>query len=250
MKTNYIPKTKFKMYLQNYCNRLLSPIKTSSAQLSIVASLHDDVAPSDYLFDISVGAINEVKKIDVSDIAAREKNEQKWVSIYPGEHYKLLGALMHTLQPKIVIEIGTFLGQASLVIKKYIPADAVIHTFDIIAWNEFRDTCFLESDFKDGKLIQHTDDLTTENGFRKHVELLKNADFIFVDALKDGIQEKKILDKLEQIQLKKNCIVMFDDIRVWNMVKIWRDIKRPKMDLTSFGHWSGTGLIDWNGKKS
>ena len=49
------------------------------------------------------------------------------------------------------------------------------------------------------------------------------------------------------MELKKECIVMFDDIRMWNMIKIWRDIKRSKMDLTSFGHWSGTGMVHWNG---
>ncbi len=247
MKTNYIPKTRFKIYLQNYFNKLFSPIDSPSSQLSIIASLHDDFLPSERLFDLIVAAINEVKNVDVLDIAAREKKDQKWVSIYPGEHYKLLGGLMKTFQPRVVIEIGTFLGQASLMIKKYIPENSVIHTFDIVPWNEFRDTCFVDSDFVDGKLVQHLDDLTTDSGFTKHKELLESADFIFVDALKDGIQEKKILQKLEQIQLQKNCVVMFDDIRLWTMIKIWREIKRPKMDVTSFGHWSGTGLIDWNG---
>jgi len=32
-----------------------------------------------------------------------------------------------------------------------------------------------------------------------------------------------------------------------NMVGIWRRVTRPKFDITSFGHWSGSGLIDWNG---
>jgi hypothetical protein len=40
---------------------------------------------------------------------------------------------------------------------------------------------------------------------------------------------------------------MFDDTRVLNMIEIWRRLNRPKLDLTSFGHWSGTGLVDWNG---
>jgi hypothetical protein len=40
---------------------------------------------------------------------------------------------------------------------------------------------------------------------------------------------------------------MFDDIRLWNMLRTWRTINRPKLDLTSFGHWSGTGLVDWTG---
>ncbi|WP_164546837.1 MULTISPECIES: hypothetical protein [unclassified Variovorax] len=43
-------------------------------------------------------------------------------------------------------------------------------------------------------------------------------------------------------------MIVFDDIRVMHMVDTWRRIARPKMDLSSFGHWSGTGLIDWNGE--
>jgi hypothetical protein len=30
-----------------------------------------------------------------------------------------------------------------------------------------------------------------------------------------------------------------------NMIGIWRGIRHPKLDLTSFGHWSGTGLVEW-----
>jgi hypothetical protein len=39
--------------------------------------------------------------------------------------------------------------------------------------------------------------------------------------------------------------LVFDDIRIWNMLRIWREIVRPKLDLTSFGHWTGTGIVDW-----
>ena len=28
------------------------------------------------------------------------------------------------------------------------------------------------------------------------------------------------------------------------MIKLWRSIKSPKFDLTSFGHASGTGIVD------
>ena len=41
---------------------------------------------------------------------------------------------------------------------------------------------------------------------------------------------------------------MFDDIRLLNMIEQWRALPRPKLDLTSFGHWSGTGLVDWNAR--
>ena len=28
-------------------------------------------------------------------------------------------------------------------------------------------------------------------------------------------------------------------------LRIWRAIARPKLDVTSFGHWTGTGLVEW-----
>jgi hypothetical protein len=39
----------------------------------------------------------------------------------------------------------------------------------------------------------------------------------------------------------------FGDIRVLDMIENWRRLNRPKLGVTSFGHWSGTGLLDWNG---
>ncbi len=39
--------------------------------------------------------------------------------------------------------------------------------------------------------------------------------------------------------------VMFEDIRPWGMLSFRQEIERAKLDLTSFGHWSGTGLVDY-----
>ena len=38
---------------------------------------------------------------------------------------------------------------------------------------------------------------------------------------------------------------LFDDIKMHTMLKFWRDLPLPKLDITSFGHWSGTGLAEW-----
>jgi hypothetical protein len=38
-------------------------------------------------------------------------------------------------------------------------------------------------------------------------------------------------------------VVVFDDIRVLPMLQLWRDLPFPKLDATSLGHWSGTGLL-------
>jgi hypothetical protein len=33
------------------------------------------------------------------------------------------------------------------------------------------------------------------------------------------------------------------------MLSVWADLPLPKQDLTSFGHWSGTGIC-WLGPKA
>jgi hypothetical protein len=37
--------------------------------------------------------------------------------------------------------------------------------------------------------------------------------------------------------------VVVDDIRLLEMVQLWRDLPYDKIDATSLGHWSGTGLL-------
>ena len=43
---------------------------------------------------------------------------------------------------------------------------------------------------------------------------------------------------------KKPRWLFLDDIRFTSELLSWRRIQSPKIDLTSFGHFSGTGLVD------
>ena len=73
---------------------------------------------------------------------------------------------------------------------------------------------------------------------------------IFVDGPKDGETEASFLEQLAHLPFRQNPVIVFDDIRLMKMVHLWRGIQHPKMDLTSFGHWSGTGLVDWQPSKT
>lgn len=75
----------------------------------------------------------------------------------------------------------------------------------------------------------------------KHLETISQADLIFIDATHDGALEERLIQNFEKAALKRTYL-LFDDIRVWTMLRMWRDLRIPKLDLTSFGHWSGTGL--------
>ena len=60
--------------------------------------------------------------------------------------------------------------------------------------------------------------------------------------------EHAFLRNFATLDFKRKPVVVFDDIRVWNMLGVWPTIERPKLDLTSFGHYSGTGLVEPGGE--
>ncbi|HUR65391.1 MAG TPA: class I SAM-dependent methyltransferase [Chitinophagaceae bacterium] len=201
--------------------------------------------PTERLISLGLSCAQAAFSKDLGDISSRIKTGTNYIDIYPGEHYKLLASIVEKTQPKVVIELGTHLGYSSLCMKKFLPAGSTIYTFDIIPWHQFPDTILKETDFGTS-LVQFTDDLTKKEDVLKYGSLLEQADIIFMDALKDGRQEYLFLEHFSKISFKKKCLFIFDDIRLWNMLDIWYHMDRPKLDLTSFGHWSGTGLVEWN----
>ena len=223
-----------------------SPVNARHAEHSMLYSADDDFSTaSERLIDVALESVKCARKISLSDIIARAASE-KFMETWPGEHYKLLAGFVQYLQPKLIVEIGTAKGLSALSMKKFLPSDSSIVTFDIFSWKSYPGGNFLkDEDFSDKRLTQFTDDLSTKEGLHKHVELLKKADLFFVDAAKDGTQERLFINNFKTLKFENSPIFIFDDIRLWNMLKIWREISMPKLDITSFGHWSGTGLVDW-----
>lgn len=223
------------------------PVNAADKRYSVLFSMDKQPGkPTKELLSLGLSCVSEAITIDLTDISSRIKSgHTNYIDIYPGEHYKLLAAIVKKICPCIVVELGTHLGYSSLCMKKFLPQDGIIYTFDVIPWNQFTDTILIEKDF-DAGLVQYTDDLTIPDKVSKHHTLLENADIVFMDALKDGKQEYLFLENFSRIRFKKKCLFIFDDIRLWNMLDIWYNMDKPKLDLTSFGHWSGTGLVEWN----
>src|SRR5437763_1523962 len=108
------------------------------------------------------------------------------------------------------------------------------------------DSFLRTEDFEDDRLQQQIGDLSDAAVFDLHRSLIQETELLFVDRPKDGGFERKLLRQLETVDFHKPLLLVMDDIRFWNMLAIWQDIARPKLDLTSFGHWSGTGLVEWH----
>jgi predicted O-methyltransferase YrrM len=173
----------------------------------------------------------------------------EYVHLWPGEHYRLLAALVRLLKPSLILEIGTYRGHSALAMLPELEKGARLVTFDVVPWTEIDECLLLPEDFADGRVVQVVADLGDAREAKRHADLIRAADLIFVDAAKDGVLERLILANFETLGLKDGVIVIFDDIRQWNMLDIWRSIRRPKLEVTSLGHYSGTGLIDWTGSR-
>ena len=202
--------------------------------------------PNDFLINLALDAAREAQSIRLPGLTARVRRPTRdFTPTWPGEHYRLLAALVKLMRPSVVVEIGTFQGLSALALKAFLPPEGRIVTFDIIDWHDAPTTCLAEDDFTDGRLRQELGDLADPIVFDRHRQLIEQTDLLFVDAPKDGIFERRFLHNLETVEFREAPVVVFDDIRVWNMLDIWHEIERPKLDMTSFGHWSGTGVVEW-----
>ena len=224
-----------------------SPVRNvRHAEPSMLFSADDAVGrPSTWLIDIALSAARSAGRIDLSSLSQRMQQPPYYAEIWPGEHYKLLAALVQLMAPKKVVEIGTATGLSALALKSFMPSGGQLISFDIVPWTDFPDTVLTNEDFSDGLLIQAVADLSDPQVCAKYAGNLASAEIIFFDAAKDVLTERRLIENFRKISFVRPPLVIFDDIRLWNMLEIWREITAPKLDLTSFGHWSGTGLVEW-----
>jgi predicted O-methyltransferase YrrM len=225
----------------------LPPVRVPArqAERSLIFSADDEARPSPRLISVALEAAAAADEIELGAVSERLDSSPRWPGVWPGEHYRLLAGLVRTLAPDTVVEIGTATGLSALAMLDCLPAGARLATFDLVPWREYPGAVLRDDDFADGRLVQHVEDLTRPEVAARHRELLEAAGLIFVDAAKDGAQERRFLELFERTAFRAEPIVVFDDIRQWKMLRIWREVGRPKLDLTSFGHWSGTGLVDF-----
>lgn len=201
----------------------------------------DGTGPSDYLIELALKAIG-IAHHEHINIEATAPADARYFNIFPGEHYRLLKAIIKGTNPARVVEIGTFTGMGSFAMKQGLSAGRLT-TFDIVPWESF-DTHLTRKDFDSGMVTQILSDLSNGSEFEKYLSLLDEADIIFLDAPKDGRFEYQMMDKFRRLSPRTGRLLVLDDIRFVNMVELWRGIRSPKLDITSFGHWSGTGLVD------
>ena len=170
-------------------------------------------------------------------------HDSEYLNIFPGEHYRLLNAFVKVTGSKKVVEIGTYTGMGSLALKDGING-VTVTTFDIIPWDKLNEPSHFNARDFDSTISQIIGDLSKDDVFIKYKNILNEADIIFMDAPKDDNFEYAMAYKLSQLEKKEKKFLILDDIQLVNMIDFWRAIASPKIDATSFGHFSGTGIVD------
>ncbi len=219
---------------------LVQPDRAGHALPSVISSAGSGNAPSGHLVDLGLKAAALAARTPITGFRP-ELADSVLFNRYPGEHYRLLNALVTLLEPASIVVIGTFTGMGSFALAQ--AARGSLHTFDVVPWRNF-ESHLSDSDFSGGRVIQHLADLADPDQFKAHQPLLDASTLIFLDGPKDGSFEVRLLGRLTRLSPCADRILVIDDIRFVNMIDNWNAIASPKLDLTSFGHWSGTGLVD------
>jgi predicted O-methyltransferase YrrM len=219
------------------------PVRARHSEVSILSSTDDAPGrPTRELLELALQAARGALDVDLSPFLSRSPNAARYLPLFPGEHYRLLASFVSCLQPKLVIEIGTFTGLSALAMLSTLPLGSRLITYDLLAWDAIRTTALRASDFAGGRLEQRIGNLADPAFFQTNSDQLLAADMVFLDGPKDGHFEAEFLSRLRSLDRPAATLVVLDDIRIWKMLAIWRELDAPKLDLTSFGHWTGTGL--------
>lgn len=207
-----------------------------------IAYSREDIVTSPELVELVADAVKTAAKTHL-DCGKSDLPDSPYLNVFPGEHYRLINAIAKVSEAKKVVEIGTYTGMGTLALKAGLPDISVV-TYDVVEWDNLGvPSHFSSSDFNE-KLRQIIGDLSQDDVFKENFDILNNADIIFMDAPKDDKFEYKMAEKLGKLTHKKFRILIVDDIQFVNMIDFWRKIKSPKLDITSFGHFSGTGIVD------
>jgi predicted O-methyltransferase YrrM len=226
------------------------PVRAQHFELSLVSPLTESAGSSSRdLIDLALDAARDAANIDLRGLHDRSATAREYLSLFPGEHYHLLASLVRRLGPAHVTEIGTYTGLSALTMLTTLRPSAKLTTYDVIPWAQIEGSALRPEDFASGQLEQRIGNLADPAFYAQNEAALLDSDFIFVDGPKDGRFEPAFLQLLLKTARTKRALLMFDDIRLWNMLSVWADLPLPKQDLTSFGHWSGTGIC-WLGPKA
>ena len=213
----------------------------------LIPTVTQDTPELQDVVECALAIIAETRKLKIESLNRLNHEQMVQANGWPGEHYRLLKASVNYLRPRLVVEIGTFTGLGSLAMLEAMASGARLVTYDLVPWDKFPDTVLVGDDFTRG-FEQRIGNLADREFFECELPVLMEADLIFMDGPKNGTFEQDFVMRFLSAR-RKPCVMIWDDTRFLQMAELWRALDEPKIDITSFGHWTGTGFIKVRGKE-
>jgi|SRR3990167_9766822 len=222
---------------------------TPGVDFTFMEYSHSVSPPSSYLHDILNKAVHVLENEWYENSKFREIPSELKVLYDYNNHYLLLTAIANVINAERIVEIGTAAGDS---LWSWLRLENIksVSTWDIFpietctGWfhNNVHQQFVQEFIQKDKRWTQYVEDLTQQEIWFLRKDLFENTDIIFIDGPHNGIFENTIFQNILGLKNERNILLIFDDILVSSMVDFWRNITLPKLDATSVGHQSGTGL--------
>lgn len=164
-------------------------------------------------------------------------------------HYAFLGYLSSMQKHSVIIDVGTRWGDSARALAS--EASSIVYTFDImnaadrIAKANSCTVEALEEQLGNVQFFQNINILKSRRG----LAYLKVANVVLLDTLHQPDKNRFEYDFVDVLlSIDFQGILVCDDIHLNSqMEKWWNSIKLKKYDLTTVGHKSGTGVVDFSG---
>lgn len=146
------------------------------------------------------------------------------------EHYKLLAYISSLYTNAKILDIGTNYGYSAVCLADN--KDNLVVTYDLVKYD------IIDNLFKN----PFNDNIVFKFGSFIGVEDLSTCPFICLDTAHDGPFEKAVINYLQFINWRG--ILLMDDILSHGpLIELWEELDMEKYEITSKGHWSGTGIV-------
>jgi hypothetical protein len=177
---------------------------------------------------------------DLFDTTFKDYQHDEFFGKSGKEHYRLLSYFSSLHSNVHIIDIGTHMGNSALALS--FNKTNTVHTFDIIKKDL---NPYITSQTN---ITFHNDNIFEEK--EKYKALILNSPFIFLDVdPHNGQMEYDFFNYL--LSIEYNGFMICDDIWYFKDMRdnFWNKIDSSlKCDMTNFGHWSGTGIIQFGQK--
>lgn len=136
-------------------------------------------------------------------------------------HYqgRFLSLISKIINPKVILEIGTFTGYATLCLAEGLQADGVVHTIDVNEELQPMQRAYFSQSENGDRIIQHL-------GQAQHVipTISENFDLVFIDADKKNypLYYELVIDKMN-----RGGVILSDNV-LWSGKVLGKDNTKDK----------------------